>query len=87
VVFSGRRRFLAVQRATGGLAYGAASGATSAGYDAFNYNYDEKLLYSNGSINWDATYAFAYVALGELTKIRRPITHAFYGVKDSKLFT
>ncbi|KAH7071298.1 Tannase/feruloyl esterase [Paraphoma chrysanthemicola] len=73
--------------ATGGLAYGAASGATSAGYDAFNYSYDEKVLYGNGSINWDATYAFAYVALGELTKIGKPITQAFYGLNDSKVYT
>lgn len=55
--------------ATGGLSYGAASGATSAGYDAFEYSFDEKVLYGNGSINWDATYAFGYTALGELTKI------------------
>lgn len=42
--------------ATGGLAYGAVGGATSAGYDAFDYSYDEKVLYGNGSINWDATH-------------------------------
>ncbi|KAF2853397.1 tannase and feruloyl esterase [Plenodomus tracheiphilus IPT5] len=73
--------------ATGGLAYGAASGATAAGYDAFDYSYDEKVLYGNGSINWDATYAFAYVALGELTKIGKPLTQAFYGQNSTKLYT
>lgn len=41
--------------ATGGLTYGAVGGATSAGYDAFDYSYDEVVLYGNGSINWDAT--------------------------------
>jgi tannase len=35
-------------------------------------------LYGNGSINWDATYAFAYTALGEMTKIGKPLTQAFY---------
>lgn len=74
--------------ATGGLAYGAASGATSAGYDAFNQQFDAAVLYGNGTINWDATYAFAYVALGELTKIGKPLTQAFYGVNHStKLYT
>ncbi|KAF2002418.1 tannase-domain-containing protein [Amniculicola lignicola CBS 123094] len=74
--------------ATGGLAYGAASGATSAGYDAFNYSLDEKALDGNGSINWDAIYAFGYVALGELTKIGKPLTQAFYGGSNStKLYT
>lgn len=72
---------------TGGLPYGAASGATSAGYDAFNYDFDEKVLYGNGSINWDATYAFAYTALGELTKIGKPLTGAFYGQNGTKLYT
>ncbi|GAB7336857.1 hypothetical protein MBLNU13_g00423t1 [Cladosporium sp. NU13] len=37
--------------ATGGLSYGAASGATDAGYDAFDYSYDEVVLTGNGSIN------------------------------------
>ncbi|KAF2249756.1 tannase [Trematosphaeria pertusa] len=74
--------------ASGGLAYGAASGATSAGYDAFSYSYDEKVLYGNGSINWDATYAFAYTALGELTKIGKPLTQAFYALStDTKIYT
>jgi tannase len=73
--------------ATGGLSNGAASGATSAGYDAFNTSYDEVVLYGNGSMNWDATYAFAYTALGELTKIGKPLTQAFYGQNNTKLYT
>lgn len=74
--------------ATGGLAYGAAGGATSAGYDAFDYSYDEVVLYGNGSINWDATYAFAYQALGEMTVLGKSLTKAFYGQSsDSKIYT
>ncbi|KAK5113612.1 hypothetical protein LTR85_010841 [Meristemomyces frigidus] len=69
--------------ATGGLEYGAVGAATSAGYDAFDYSYDDVVLYGNGSINWDATYAFGYTALGEMTLIGKPITKAFYGSSNS----
>jgi tannase len=61
--------------------------ATSAGYDAFNQNFDAAVLYGNGTINWDATYAFAYTALGELTKIGKPVTQAFYRLNDTKVYT
>ncbi|KAH8585913.1 Tannase/feruloyl esterase [Bisporella sp. PMI_857] len=74
--------------ATGGLAYGAASGATDAGYDAFNYSYDEKFLYGNGSINWDSTYMFSYQALGEMTQVAKAIAPGFYGLSsDTKIYT
>ncbi|PKX93382.1 putative tannase [Aspergillus novofumigatus IBT 16806] len=74
--------------ATGGLEYGAASGATDAGYDAFSYSYDEVVLYGNGSINWDATYMFAYQALGEMTTLGKTLTRNFYGLSsDAKVYT
>lgn len=74
--------------ATGGITYGAVGGATSAGYDAFDYSYDEVVLYGNGSINWDATYMFGYQALGELTLVGKTITPAFYGLSsDTKIYT
>ncbi|KAJ5830005.1 uncharacterized protein N7525_008258 [Penicillium rubens] len=74
--------------ATGGLEYGAVGGATSAGYDAFNNSYDEVVLYGNGTINWDATYMFAYQALGEMTKIGKVLTKGFYGMASSaKVYT
>lgn len=74
--------------ATGGLPYGAASGATDAGYDAFDYSYDEVVLYGNGSINWDATYMFGYQALGEMTKIGKAISRNLYSLDtDDKLYT
>ncbi|KAL4888885.1 Tannase/feruloyl esterase [Aspergillus ambiguus] len=74
--------------ATGGLSYGAAGGATSAGYDAFSNSYDEVVLYGNGSINWDATYMFGYQALGEMTKIAKPLARGFYGLSDNaKIYT
>ncbi|KAJ5470102.1 hypothetical protein N7530_007459 [Penicillium desertorum] len=74
--------------ATGGLEYGAVGGATSAGYDAFNNSYDEVVLYGNGTINWHATYMFAYQALGEMTKIGKVLTKGFYGMASSaKVYT
>lgn len=74
--------------ATGGLEYGAASGATSAGYDAFDYSYDDVVLYGNGSINWDATYMFAYQALGEMTLVGKAITEGFYSLTNgTKIYT
>ncbi|KAE8150970.1 Tannase 33 kDa subunit [Aspergillus avenaceus] len=71
--------------ATGGLPYGAAGGATDAGYDAFSNSYDDVVLYGNGSINWDATYMFAYQALGEMTQIGKHLSKGFYG--SDKLYT
>ncbi|KAI0967012.1 Tannase/feruloyl esterase [Xylaria arbuscula] len=74
--------------ATGGIEYGAASGATDAGYDAFNNAYDDVVLYGNGSTNWDATHMFGYEALGEMTTIAKPLARGFYGVADdTKIYT
>ncbi|KAH6889425.1 Tannase/feruloyl esterase [Thelonectria olida] len=74
--------------ATGGLEYGAVAGATDGGYDAFNYSYDEKFLYGNGSINWDSTYMFSYQALGEMTQVGKYITKNLYDMaSSSKVYT
>ncbi|KAL4808651.1 Tannase/feruloyl esterase [Aspergillus unguis] len=74
--------------ATGGLEYGAVSGATDAGYDAFNNEYDAIALLGNGSVNWDATHMFGYQALGEMTLLGKELTRGFYGLdSDDKLYT
>ncbi|CRG86551.1 hypothetical protein PISL3812_03559 [Talaromyces islandicus] len=74
--------------ATGGLGYGAAGGATDAGYDAFENSYDDVVLYGNGSLNWDATYMFSYQALGEMTKVGKEISNGFYGLSSGeKIYT
>jgi tannase len=74
--------------ATEGLEYGAVGGATNAGYNAFYNSYDEAVLYGNGSINWDATHMFGYQALGEMTKLAKPLTRSFYGLSDNtKIYT
>ncbi|QIW96621.1 hypothetical protein AMS68_002139 [Peltaster fructicola] len=73
---------------TGGLSYGAVSGATDAGYDAFDKSFDQVVLYGNNSLNWDATLMFAFKALGELTLIGKALTKNIYHMADStKLFT
>lgn len=73
---------------TGGLSYGAASGCTDAVYDGFSTSYDELVLFGNGSINWDATYIFAFQGLDEMTAIGKSLTSAFYGTSDNeKLYT
>lgn len=73
---SGGGGFSLYSDATGGLTNGAASGATVTGYDAFDYSYDEKILYGNGTINWDATYTFVYTALGGTQDIPLALTYA-----------
>jgi tannase len=75
---------------TGGLAYGAVSGATGAGYGALDsVSLDEVVLTGNGSVNWDNIYMFAYQGLGEMTKIGKAITSGFYDSSNSsaKLYT
>jgi tannase len=72
--------------ATGGLSFGAASGATDAGYDGFAYSYDEKVLIANGTLNWQATNMFGYQALGELTQIGRYMTKQLYNVTTIKSY-
>ncbi|KAI1619992.1 Tannase/feruloyl esterase [Exophiala viscosa] len=74
--------------ATGGLEYGAAAGATSAGCDALDYSYMDKVLTGNGSINWDATNMFGLEALGEMALLGKYLTKALYSMSDSdKLYT
>ena len=74
--------------ATGGISYGAASGATDAGYDAFSNSYDSIALLGAGSIDWDAAHMFGYQALGEMTTIAKPLARGFYGASDNtKIYT
>lgn len=74
--------------ATGGLEYGAAGGVTDAGYGGFNNDFDDVILYGNGSVNWDATYMFGYQALGEMALVGKTITPALFDtVNSTKLYT
>ena len=74
--------------ATGGLRYGAASGATDAGYGAFTTSYDKVALAGNGSINWDAAHMFGYQALGEMTVVGKALARGFYELDgDAKIYT
>ncbi|TIA35488.1 Tannase 30 kDa subunit [Aureobasidium pullulans] len=73
---------------TGGLTYGAIGGITDAGYDAFTTSYDAVNLKGNGSINWDATYMFAYQGIGEMTSMGKAMANPFYGNNNgTKIYT
>ncbi|KAL4980539.1 tannase and feruloyl esterase [Aspergillus desertorum] len=74
---------------TGGLEYGAVSGATDAGYGALTgTTIDEVNILGNGTVNWDAIFMFAYQGLGEMTTVGKPLTRAFYGLDDdAKVYT
>lgn len=75
--------------ATGGLPYGAVSGATDAGYDSLDgVSFDEIVLFGNGSLDWEATFMFGYQALGELTIVGKELTRNLYQVDDGqKIYT
>lgn len=75
--------------ATGGLAYGAASGATDAGYDAFDKSLDQVVLLANGTLDWDSVRMFSHQALGEMTLIAKQILPSLYGsdTDSSKVWT
>jgi tannase len=63
-------------------------GPTIAGYNAFDYSYNDVILYGNGSINWDATYMFAYRGFTEVTIVGKAITAGFDGFSsDTKIYT
>ena len=63
-------------------------GATDAGYDAFEYSYEDVVLYGNGSVNWEATYMFGYQALGEMALVGKTLAIGFYGFSsDTKIYT
>lgn len=76
--------------ATGGITYGAAGGATDAGYAGTSFSSDlmATVLAGNGSINWDNVYMFSYQALGEMTVLGKYLTTGFYGLdSDTKIYT
>lgn len=65
---------------TGGLEYGAVTGCTDAGYDAFTTGLDEVVLNSDGTLNEQNIKMFSYEALGELTIIGKAITKTLYSI-------
>ncbi|KAH9224859.1 Tannase/feruloyl esterase [Leptodontidium sp. 2 PMI_412] len=70
---------------TGGLAYGAASGFTDAGYDG---DYDANVLAGSGSLIYDNMHMFGYKALGEMTTVGKALTQALYSAAaGAKIYT
>ncbi|KAF7517997.1 hypothetical protein G7054_g13601 [Neopestalotiopsis clavispora] len=65
---------------SGGLAYGAASGTTDAGLGSWSAQLTDKVLYANGSMNYDALYAFSHVAIHEMTVFGQELTKNFFDV-------
>ncbi|KAF7915711.1 uncharacterized protein EAE97_012169 [Botrytis byssoidea] len=70
---------------TGGLEYGAVTGYTDAGYDAFTNSLDAVVLNSDGTLNEQNIKMFSYEALGEMTAIGKAITKTLYSI--DKLYT
>ncbi|PQE12813.1 tannase protein [Rutstroemia sp. NJR-2017a BBW] len=66
---------------TPGLEYGAVTGCTDAGYDAFENSLDAVVLNDDNSINWQNVKMFSYQALGEMTQIGKHMTTQLYGIK------
>ncbi|KAH6660979.1 tannase [Truncatella angustata] len=66
---------------SGGLSYGAASGTTDAGLGSWSAQLTNKVLYANGSMNYDALYAFSHQAIHEMTVLGQELTKAFFGVE------
>ncbi|KAI5274668.1 Tannase 30 kDa subunit [Aureobasidium subglaciale] len=56
-------------------------------HDAFSTTYDEVNLNNDGSINWDATYMFAYQTLEEMTSLAKAMANPFYGNNGTKTYT
>lgn len=71
---------------TGGLEYGAVSGATDVGYSGYTNNLDAVVLNGNGSLNWQNLHMFSYQAWGETAQVGKELTKAFYSVED-KVYT
>lgn len=65
---------------SGGLAYGAASGTTDAGLGSWSAQLTDKVLYANGSMNYDALYAFSHLAIHEMTVFGQELTKNFFGI-------
>jgi tannase len=75
-----QNRFLATGGGglSGGLPYGAAMGTTDAGLGSWSAQLTDTVLYANGSMNYDALYAFSHVAIHEMTVLGQQLAKTFY---------
>jgi tannase len=68
--------------------YGAVAGATDGGFGSFTTQADAAMLISNGTLDYETLYMFAYKAHWELSKIGKQFTRNFFNMKDaSKLYS
>ncbi|KAJ5768202.1 hypothetical protein N7533_000785 [Penicillium manginii] len=76
------------QSLPGGIMYGAVAGATDGGFGSFTTQADAAMLISNGTLDYETLYMFAYKAHWELSKIGKQFTRNFFNMKDaSKLYS
>ncbi|KAH8651025.1 Tannase/feruloyl esterase [Xylariales sp. PMI_506] len=63
-----------------GIPYGAATGTTDGGLGSWSAQLTDVVLYANGSMNYDALFAFSYLAIHENTVLGKALTEKFYNV-------
>lgn len=65
-----------------GMGYGAATGTTDAGLGGWSAQLTDVVLHANGSMNYDALYAFSHVAINEMTVFGQELAQNFYGTAN-----
>ncbi|KAF2760391.1 tannase and feruloyl esterase [Pseudovirgaria hyperparasitica] len=65
-----------------GLVFGAATGTTDGGFGSWSAQLTDVLLKANGTLNYDALYAFGYKAIHEMSVLGKELTRKFYGIED-----
>ncbi|KAF2239338.1 tannase [Viridothelium virens] len=69
----------------GGIIYGAVTGLTDGGFGGFDVSLEEVILKANGTLNYEALFAFGYKAIHEMTEIGTALTKNYYNT--SKTYT
>jgi tannase len=60
------------------MPYGAATGTTDGGFGGFNRMVSDVLLHADGTLNYDALFAFGYKAIHEMSVLGKELTRKFY---------
>jgi tannase len=70
------------QGLTAGIVYGAATGTTDGGFGGFNKDLSDVLLVANGTLNYNALFAFGYKAIHEMSVLGKEMTSKFYNTSN-----
>ncbi|ORY68409.1 tannase [Pseudomassariella vexata] len=65
-----------------GLVYGAVAGTTDGGFGGFNSDLTSVLLLANGTLNYNALFAFGYKAIHEMSVLGKELTRQYYNSSD-----